>query len=67
MLTNSAHSLPGHGICAHGSPDGKQSVPPTPEELQVHKRCFTAVFCEAVVSLQSSRPIRTEAWLSQTC
>ena len=33
------------------------------------KRCFTPVFCEAVVSLRSSRPrkqrpIRAEAWLS---
>uniref|UniRef100_A0A2H1WDZ7 SFRICE_020825 n=1 Tax=Spodoptera frugiperda TaxID=7108 RepID=A0A2H1WDZ7_SPOFR len=30
------------------------------------KRCFTSVFCEAVVSLRSSQPIRVEAWLSHT-
>ncbi|CAH0696277.1 unnamed protein product [Spodoptera exigua] len=28
--------------------------------------CFMPVFCEAVVSIRSSRPIRTEAWLSHT-
>ncbi|CAH0696028.1 unnamed protein product [Spodoptera exigua] len=28
--------------------------------------CFTQVFCEAVVSLLSSRPIRADAWLSHT-
>ena len=28
------------------------------------RRCFTPVFCEAVVSLRSSRPIHAEAWLS---
>uniref|UniRef100_A0A2H1WQ87 SFRICE_016527 n=1 Tax=Spodoptera frugiperda TaxID=7108 RepID=A0A2H1WQ87_SPOFR len=30
------------------------------------KRCFTSVFCEAVVSLRSSWLIRVEAWLSHT-
>ena len=28
------------------------------------KRHFTPVFCEALVSLRSSRPIRANAWLS---
>uniref|UniRef100_A0A2H1VQS3 SFRICE_009415 n=1 Tax=Spodoptera frugiperda TaxID=7108 RepID=A0A2H1VQS3_SPOFR len=30
------------------------------------KRCFTSIFCKAVASLLSSRPIRAEAWLSHT-
>ncbi|KAF9823658.1 hypothetical protein SFRURICE_019165 [Spodoptera frugiperda] len=30
------------------------------------QRCFTSVFCKAVVSLRSSPPICVEAWLSQT-
>uniref|UniRef100_A0A2H1V6J7 SFRICE_020499 n=1 Tax=Spodoptera frugiperda TaxID=7108 RepID=A0A2H1V6J7_SPOFR len=29
-------------------------------------QAFTSVFCEAVVSLRSSRPIRAETWLSHT-
>uniref|UniRef100_A0A2H1WSJ6 SFRICE_031857 n=1 Tax=Spodoptera frugiperda TaxID=7108 RepID=A0A2H1WSJ6_SPOFR len=30
------------------------------------KRCFTSVFCDALVSLRSSQPICAEAWLSHT-
>uniref|UniRef100_A0A2H1W4V3 SFRICE_028050 n=1 Tax=Spodoptera frugiperda TaxID=7108 RepID=A0A2H1W4V3_SPOFR len=44
---------------------GKRKVigPPVTSITQ-RKYCFTSVFCEAVVSLRSSRPIRAEAWLS---
>uniref|UniRef100_A0A2H1VIN4 SFRICE_030495 n=1 Tax=Spodoptera frugiperda TaxID=7108 RepID=A0A2H1VIN4_SPOFR len=31
-----------------------------------HARCFTAAFCEALVALRSSQPIRAETWLSHT-
>ncbi|CAH1642730.1 unnamed protein product [Spodoptera littoralis] len=46
---------------------GKRRVigPPVTSHSQ-RKRCFTSVFCEAVVSLRSSQLIRAEVWLSHT-
>ncbi|CAG9794848.1 unnamed protein product [Diatraea saccharalis] len=38
--------------------------PHSHDETQ-RKRCFTSVFCEAVVSLRSSRPIHAEARLTR--
>uniref|UniRef100_A0A2H1W130 SFRICE_038727 n=1 Tax=Spodoptera frugiperda TaxID=7108 RepID=A0A2H1W130_SPOFR len=43
---------------------GRGVIGPPVTSLTQHKRCFTLVFCEAVVSLRSSRPIRAEAWKS---
>uniref|UniRef100_A0A2H1WHN2 SFRICE_023087 n=1 Tax=Spodoptera frugiperda TaxID=7108 RepID=A0A2H1WHN2_SPOFR len=45
---------------------GKVGIgPPVISLIQTQrKRCFMSVFCEAVVSIRSSRPIRAEAWLS---
>uniref|UniRef100_A0A2H1VRI0 SFRICE_028166 n=1 Tax=Spodoptera frugiperda TaxID=7108 RepID=A0A2H1VRI0_SPOFR len=39
---------------------------PPVTSLAQRKRCFTSVFCEAMVSLRSSRPSSAEAWLSHT-
>uniref|UniRef100_A0A2H1WP92 fumarate hydratase n=1 Tax=Spodoptera frugiperda TaxID=7108 RepID=A0A2H1WP92_SPOFR len=39
-------------------------IRPPVTSLTQRKRCFTSVFCEAVVPLRSSRPIRAEAWFS---
>uniref|UniRef100_A0A2H1WCJ5 SFRICE_030505 n=1 Tax=Spodoptera frugiperda TaxID=7108 RepID=A0A2H1WCJ5_SPOFR len=36
---------------------GKEVIGPPVTSLTQRKRCFTSVFCEAVVSLRSSRPI----------
>ncbi|CAH1645303.1 unnamed protein product [Spodoptera littoralis] len=44
---------------------GRVAGPPV-TSLTRRKRCFTSVFCEAVVSLRSSRPIHAEAWLTHT-
>uniref|UniRef100_A0A2H1VE65 SFRICE_031909 n=1 Tax=Spodoptera frugiperda TaxID=7108 RepID=A0A2H1VE65_SPOFR len=41
-------------------------IRPPVTSLTQRESCFTSVFCEAVVSLRSSRPIRAEAWLSYT-
>uniref|UniRef100_A0A2H1WPX3 SFRICE_031116 n=1 Tax=Spodoptera frugiperda TaxID=7108 RepID=A0A2H1WPX3_SPOFR len=45
---------------------GSRIIGPPVSSLTQRKRCFTPVFCSAVVSLRSSRPIRAEAWLSHT-
>uniref|UniRef100_A0A2H1VKY6 ubiquitinyl hydrolase 1 n=1 Tax=Spodoptera frugiperda TaxID=7108 RepID=A0A2H1VKY6_SPOFR len=52
------------GKRADGSPDGGIGHPVT--SLTQRLRCFTSVFCSAVVSLRSSRPSSAEAWLSPT-
>uniref|UniRef100_A0A2H1W0I5 SFRICE_011117 n=1 Tax=Spodoptera frugiperda TaxID=7108 RepID=A0A2H1W0I5_SPOFR len=45
---------------------GRGVTGPPVTSLTQRKRCFTSVFCETVVSLRSSRPIRAEACLSYT-
>uniref|UniRef100_A0A2H1V5H3 SFRICE_020585 n=1 Tax=Spodoptera frugiperda TaxID=7108 RepID=A0A2H1V5H3_SPOFR len=45
---------------------GKGVIGPPVTSLTQRKRCFKSIFCEAVVSLRSSRPIRAEAWQSHT-
>ncbi|CAH0694343.1 unnamed protein product [Spodoptera exigua] len=53
----------GFGDLGTGEGLGKGRIGPP-----VTQQCgsFTPVFCEAMVSLRSSRPIRAEAWLSHT-
>uniref|UniRef100_A0A2H1VSK4 SFRICE_019104 n=1 Tax=Spodoptera frugiperda TaxID=7108 RepID=A0A2H1VSK4_SPOFR len=46
---------------------GKGVIGPPVTALTQCKRFFSSVFCEGVVSLRSSRPIRAEAWLSHSC
>uniref|UniRef100_A0A2H1V826 SFRICE_031001 n=1 Tax=Spodoptera frugiperda TaxID=7108 RepID=A0A2H1V826_SPOFR len=41
-------------------------IGPPVTSLTQRKRCFTSVFCEPVVSLRSSRPIRAKTWVSHT-
>uniref|UniRef100_A0A2H1VHX4 SFRICE_001058 n=1 Tax=Spodoptera frugiperda TaxID=7108 RepID=A0A2H1VHX4_SPOFR len=43
---------------------GKGGIGLPVTSLTQRKRCFTSVFCSAVVSLRSSRPSNAEAWLS---
>uniref|UniRef100_A0A2H1WTW1 SFRICE_033875 n=1 Tax=Spodoptera frugiperda TaxID=7108 RepID=A0A2H1WTW1_SPOFR len=45
---------------------GEGGIWPPVTSLTQRKRCSTSVFCETVVSLRSSRPIRAQAWLSHT-